>query len=157
MTEALTVGDIVDGYRVISMKGTYIRIELPEGHVLAEARGRSYLHRIRCFESLGCPHVSPCHWCGYKLPWKHEDGQRFVINVDHLNEDPTDNSPANLVPSCWWCNANRSWGEVLPDWWNGFVARHAEMHPAERPRIPEMFFDAIKFVRREPTIKVRLL
>jgi hypothetical protein len=93
-----------NGYRMIRSPG----------HVLAHKTGRwtQYAphHRYVCFESLGKPGKSKCHWCQWELPWllagKYD--QRLVVQVDHLDNDRQNNVPANLVPACYWCNRNRA-------------------------------------------------
>jgi hypothetical protein len=91
---AITTG----GYRTINLTG----------HPLANADGWGYEHRAVLFNSIGWgPHT--CHWCGVPVAWtrKRPNGTRYLV-VDHLDEDRLHNAPANLVPSCSWCNANRA-------------------------------------------------
>lgn len=85
----------------------YVRIKR-EGHRLAQQDGWVYEHRVVLFEKIG-PGDHPCHWCGTVVTWErtypeHADG----LVVDHIDEEPANNDPANLVPSCSVCNFQRS-------------------------------------------------
>lgn len=67
-------------------------------------------HRLVLYEKIG-PGAHSCHWCGVRLIWAPTllhlgTIQRLV--VDHLDDDPTNNDPANLVPACSRCNTLRS-------------------------------------------------
>lgn len=83
-----------EGYKILSMQYE---------HPLA-IQGYVAEHRVVLYEKIGPgPHL--CHWgCGKLLEW----GGREGIFADHLDSDPTNNSPENLVPSCNSCNWNRS-------------------------------------------------
>lgn len=74
---------------------------LPD-HPLAAKNGKVAVSRLVLFDKLGAGD-HPCHWCGCSLTW-------LTICADHLNSDPTDNRPENLVASCRGCNANRDDG-----------------------------------------------
>lgn len=81
----------------------YIECKCP-GHPMARRSGWTYEHRVVLYDEIGSgPH--PCHWCGQALDW-------CDIVVDHLNERKDDNRPANLVPSCTFCNRSR--GAMVP-------------------------------------------
>lgn len=115
----------------------YLRVVNAEGHPLAGHKGTMPYHRFVCFESMGRPEASACVHCGYVLPWKSSmvPPQYFVVNVDHLDGDKSNNDPANLAPSCWWCNANRSWAESAPDFWKKWRKWMADVPPFHRPNL----------------------
>ena len=82
------------GYRVLTGQ---------HDHPLAMPTGDLLEHRSVLFSQIAAgPHL--CHWgCGRSLEW---GGIRGII-ADHLDGDPLNNDPANLVPSCNPCNAHR--------------------------------------------------
>ena len=89
----------------------YISLGKP-GHPLADSRGIVYVHRMVLFDKIG-PGPHRCHWCSAKVRWLIGDGPRGVgvdgaLITDHLDFDPSNNEPANLVPSCNSCNAGRT-------------------------------------------------
>lgn len=55
-----------------------------------------------------------CVWCGVDLieprPWRTPDDAdaTHYATVDHLDGDPKNNSPENLVPACNGCNVSRA-------------------------------------------------
>jgi hypothetical protein len=110
----------------------YVESHEPD-HPLAEKSGRLLEHRRVLYDHFG-PADQPCYWCGWVLPWRHPSGHKWCINVDHLNEDRQDNRVTNLVPSCWYCNANRSWSRIAPLVWLRLIRSHhiTTVHPAER-------------------------
>lgn len=69
------------------------------GHPLAIGNGVVAEHRHVLYEKIG-PGTHPCHWCGALRDWGGLDG----INADHLDSEPLNNAPENLVPSCCGCN-----------------------------------------------------
>lgn len=65
-----------------------------------------HAHRIILFAKIGAgPHR--CHWCGQPVAWVSAPGSARLVS-DHVDGDIHNNDPANLVPSCSGCNANRS-------------------------------------------------
>lgn len=85
----------------------YWNVKRP-GHPLAVDRGWVREHRVVLYDAIG-PGEHDCHWCGTTVAWErtypeHRDG----LVVDHIDEDPSNNDPANLVPSCSSCNIQRS-------------------------------------------------
>jgi DNA-directed RNA polymerase subunit RPC12/RpoP len=86
---------------------SYTKLYLP-GHPLANDRDAVGEHRAALYAKLGLG-SHPCHWCGAVLEWRSAgDAQRRgSIKVDHLDGDPRNNNPANLVPSCNGCNVRR--------------------------------------------------
>jgi hypothetical protein len=98
-------------------------------------QGWVYAHRRALYDVLG-PDDQPCRWCGWVLPWRHENGYRWCINVDHLNANRADNRVENLVPSCWACNANRSWRDEAPNVWECYLQAFRWIPPWDREVIP---------------------
>lgn len=123
--------DIVPSY-----KG-YYRINDMEGHFLADRNGTIPLHRFVCWQFSSTKRHASCYHCGYVLPWKSSltPANVHVINVDHLDNDNSNNDPSNLVASCWWCNTNRSWAEEHPQFWAFMRKVFAEVPPQYRPDI----------------------
>lgn len=64
--------------------------------------------RVRLYDKIG-PGVHPCHWCETPIEWIIGIGVRDpdALLVDHLDHDPTNDDPDNLVPSCNSCNSHR--------------------------------------------------
>lgn len=65
-------------------------------------------HRLVLWDKIG-PGPHPCHWCGRELVWRpgeHAGGN--TLTVDHVNGDPKDNTPSNLVAACQACNVTRT-------------------------------------------------
>ena len=120
-------------------QGRYMRWENMHGHPLASRLGRIPAHRLALWEHLGQPTSSQCTWCSYPLPWSAPGMSSslaycHVVNVDHLDGDGHNNDPENLVPSCWWCNANREWATALiPDDLVMVTQFLSDVHPAARP------------------------
>lgn len=71
-------------------------------HPLA-AGGAVPEHRQVLYDKIG-PGEHPCHWCGKLLAWGGKGG----IHADHVDEDVSNNDPANLVASCLRCNWGRN-------------------------------------------------
>jgi hypothetical protein len=134
----------------------YVKVHIP-GHPLANSSSRVARHRAVLWEYLGQPETAECHWCGYVLPWscrlapwqcyfQISRPQAIVhghcgINVDHLDGIPGNDWPVNLVPSCWWCNANRQWMEATLGVERSWQIRvlFGEIHPAARPNLLSVF------------------
>lgn len=96
-----------------AVKNRHIVVYVP-GHPLAFGRRRAATigaHRVILYEEIGeGPHK--CHWCSVILVWAPpravlSEGTHRLI-VDHLDGNPINNSPKNLVPACSRCNILRS-------------------------------------------------
>jgi hypothetical protein len=85
----------------------YIAAFRPD-HPLAQRTGWQYEHRIVLYDMIGAGE-HPCHWCGKALSWKinYNAADNRGLGVDHLDRDRTNNTVANLVPSCRSCNNAR--------------------------------------------------
>ncbi len=72
----------------------------------ATKRVQVYEHKLVLFNAIGIgPH--PCHWCGRELHWEKGTKGAALI-ADHLDSNPANNDPANLVASCNGCNTIRA-------------------------------------------------
>jgi hypothetical protein len=121
----------------ITKNGRYWRVTANPDHPLAGFKGLIPLHRLVCWEAHGKPKNSDCVWCGFSLPWKTTIGgyQYAVVNVDHLDSNPSNNLAENLVPSCAWCNSNRQWAEKHPKFWSDWRRWMKDVPPAFRPNL----------------------
>lgn len=101
------------------------------GHPLAAANGRIGVHVAVLYAKLG-PGIHPCHWCGRAVAWLPVGGGRKGrLLPDHLDNNPRNNDPANLVPSCHGCNVNRAKPNLIADG-ELFVIRGGKRVRAER-------------------------
>jgi len=79
------------------------------GHPLAGRTGLLSCARATLFDKIGRG-LHPCHWCGKPVNWAV--GQRGqpadTLVADHLNADPLDDRPENLVAACGTCNGTRA-------------------------------------------------
>lgn len=79
-----------------------------KGHPIAPPSGTVAISRLTLYDKIG-PGPHPCHWCERPVDWMPgasvgEDGS---LLADHLDWDPTNDDPANLVPTCNPCNSHR--------------------------------------------------
>jgi len=72
------------------------------GHPLANNRGVLRVSRAVLYAKLSGT-AGKCYWCKCALTWG-------TLCADHVDGDPENNKPANLVGSCRGCNANREDG-----------------------------------------------
>lgn len=85
----------------------YWHVKRPD-HPLAHASGWLREHRAVLFDSIG-PGEHECHWCQMTVSWDESYPRSMAgLVVDHVDEDPGNNDPSNLVPSCAPCNLARS-------------------------------------------------
>lgn len=82
----------------------YGRFSSP-GHQLADAAGTVAVHRWVLFERIG-PGEHPCHWCGTTVRWTKGLSASALV-ADHVDSNPRNNDPSNLVQACQRCNALR--------------------------------------------------
>jgi len=83
----------------------YLQLGGKQDHPLADSRGIVYVHRMVLFDKIG-PGWHPCHWCGAIVTWR-KGLAPDTLTADHVDFDPSNNDPANLVPSCNLCNSQR--------------------------------------------------
>lgn len=83
----------------------YLQLGGKHGHPLADGRGIVYVHRMVLHDKIGSG-WHPCHWCGAVVAWRKGIAADALI-ADHLDFDPSNNDPANLVASCNLCNSQR--------------------------------------------------
>jgi len=82
-------------------------------HPLANKNGQVRVHRAVLFDLIG-DGTHPCRWCGKPVTWRRPGagwGTQNGLGVllpDHLDGNPRNNAPENLVPSCNHCNVWRS-------------------------------------------------
>lgn len=80
------------------------------GHPLAHKRGLVREHRLVLYDKIG-DGVHQCYWCKKDVIWQTLANVSSVsLIADHLDGNPTNNSPENLVPSCNNCNSKRTVG-----------------------------------------------
>ena len=120
----------------------YVEVHAPDHPLTHRSDGWVAEHRKVLYDALMLDYLFgeaddldelPCHWCGWRLPWRHEKGVQYCINVDHLDADRIHNVPENLVVSCMWCNSTRSWQSFNPSLWAEWVTEYCELPPWERP------------------------
>jgi hypothetical protein len=124
-------------------KRGYMTIANADGHPIAGLRGRIPYHRYLLFEHLGRPEWTQCFWCGFSLPWRVglPKPTWHVINVDHIDGNPKNNELSNLVPSCAWCNCNRSWAQPFESFWKNWRKWLAQVPPIYRPNLIDIATD----------------
>lgn len=82
-------------------------VRIPADHPLATPGGLIGEQRMVLFDKIGYgPHL--CRWCAIVINW-HPTGRtrRGAILADHVDNDPMNNAPENLEPSCGRCNTWR--------------------------------------------------
>lgn len=85
------------------------RMQYAPGHPLSGATGLVSAARKILYDRIG-PGVHVCHWCGKNIRWikgvrGHSTG---AVIADHVDSDPLNDEPENIVPSCGTCNATRT-------------------------------------------------
>jgi hypothetical protein len=130
--------------------GGYVEIFLDHEHILCRKDGWVLEHRALLFDAIG-PEPQPCYWCGFVLPWRNHADWKQALVVDHLNERRTDNDIRNLVPACWYCNANRSWSRIAPRAWQRFITQVRSTHPNQRPNAIHWLAEQLNEAERSAT------
>lgn len=88
----------------------YVLLREPN-HPLADSTGLVYEHRF-VFYSINGAGPFKCHWCGVNIDWN-------CMDIDHLDDNKSNNDIGNLVASCHKCNTKRGT-------WKMVRARRAE-------------------------------
>lgn len=84
-------------YRLNQSSG-YIWLREPN-HPLSDSRGLVYEHRFVFYEHNGTGPFK-CHWCGVDIGWE-------CMDIDHVDDNRSNNDINNLVASCHKCNTKR--------------------------------------------------
>lgn len=95
-------------------------------HPLASKSGRVLTYRASLYSRIG-PGTHPCSWCAAPVTWTvvSSRGRKTCADlvVDHLDGDPRNNDPGNLVPACSRCNVLRG----LLNAWLGITGKRPEV------------------------------
>lgn len=95
-----------------SFGNNYIQVQAP-GHPLVGRNGRAFEHRLVLWNKIG-PGTHPCFHCGVAVTWAPGKGNaKGALITDHLDRNPRNNDPENLVPSCPRCNTRNTARAVL--------------------------------------------
>lgn len=139
----------------------YKRKRLPN-HPLAISNGEVAIHRQTLWDHLHPDQPDPyqtydhCHWCTWPQYWRTFEAAKgqasnSCINVDHLDGNRTNNTIANLVPSCSWCNTNRT--KVQQQLFQTIAPLYSETPPKKRPALTSIAFNqpaAHGFIHTQP-------
>lgn len=79
--------------------GDYLLTYAPDHPLRSPGSCRVYAHRIAYYERHGQGPFN-CFHCGQMVTWA-------TMHVDHLDDNPQNNSPENLAASCPKCNQRR--------------------------------------------------
>lgn len=88
------------------VSGVAHRPRKARNHPIAPPSGTVAIARLVLYDKIG-PGDHPCHWCGFTLRWTNQRTPDAIF-ADHVDHDPTNDAPDNLVPSCHRCNAHRT-------------------------------------------------
>lgn len=87
-------------------KDGYLQVWKPK-HPLANKSGYVPLGRLVLWEKLAGADAD-CHICGRRVSWAlTAPAQEGALVADHLDFNPLNNVPDNLLPACCPCNAKR--------------------------------------------------
>jgi hypothetical protein len=88
---------------------TYRRMRYLPSHPLAGRTGLVSDARRILYDRIG-PGWHPCHWCGCKVRWVvgARGGGANALVADHVDSDPLNDAPGNIVPACVTCNGTRT-------------------------------------------------
>lgn len=79
-------------------------------HPLSKTNGLVSVSRRNLYDTIGDgPHT--CHWCQCLIDWKQDLGNG-LITADHLDGNPDNNAPENLVAGCHACSSSRRKGNI---------------------------------------------
>lgn len=98
-------------------------------------------HRVILYARIG-PGTHPCHHCGTPVTWTTNGVVPGALITDHLNRDPSDNRPENLVPSCWSCNMRNAARALRPEELvvqHGNATTRGEVRTCAMPGCPATF------------------
>src|SRR5688500_10582356 len=87
-------------------EGVKYRMVTRPGHPIAPPGGVLPLSRVTLYDKIG-PGPHSCNWCEREVTWEAERYSPEALLADHLNHDPSDDRPENLVAACNACNAHR--------------------------------------------------
>lgn len=87
----------------------YRRMRYLPTHPLAGSTGLVSDARVVLYEKVG-PGWHRCHWCEARIRWVvgTRGNARDSLIADHVDSNPLNDDPANLVPSCGPCNGSRA-------------------------------------------------
>lgn len=85
------------------------RLRYLPSHPLAGSTGLLSAARAILYERLG-PGWHHCHWCSGGIRWLrgHQGNNTRAILADHLDSNPLNDAPENIVPACGRCNGSRT-------------------------------------------------
>lgn len=88
-------------------KDVAYRMQTAKGHPIAPKGGVVSAARIALYDKIGGgPH--PCNWCATPVNWRPGNPYaKDALIADHLDWNPANDDPQNLVPSCNPCNGHR--------------------------------------------------
>jgi hypothetical protein len=130
-------GILPEGCQIRASQG-YLKANIPD-HPLADESGWVAVHRVVAFAASQDKNGAKCHWCGFWVPWtcRMFSGQEHVVNVDHLDENPKNNTAANLVTACCWCNSNRGWARQHQGFFEKAISMFGNTFPALRGNLKQ--------------------
>lgn len=107
-------------------------------------RGQFYVpeHRAVLFSAIGCSDMS-CAICGKSISWD-------TCDVDHIDENPRNNSLENLRPTCRPCNMGRGRLAAVGLSWTHKISFGGETKtPTEWARDPRVSVSGSTIMRRK--------
>lgn len=115
-------------------------------HPLSNGRGVTTEHRAVLWERIGAG-VHPCHYCGTLVEWRCGVGAwHGALVAEHLDRNPANNDPSNIVAACQPCNIKNQARIVTND--EDYVVtsagtrRRAVQHMCGRPECGAEFLAA---------------
>jgi hypothetical protein len=85
------------------------RIRYLPSHPLSGSTGLVSAARAILYDRIG-PGWHECHWCRRKVRWLRgvRGNNPRALVADHVDSDPLNDAPGNIVPSCGTCNGTRT-------------------------------------------------